>query len=122
VGRRAEAGPHVLHIDDLRDLVWTILRQWSTVRGRTLNAGGGRPNSASLREATAVCERQTGRRLRFESVPETHPSDVRIYLTDNAMITAATGWTPTRDIARLFSDSQAWMLADEARLRPILAQ
>jgi CDP-paratose 2-epimerase len=110
----------VVHIDDVRDLVWTMLAKWDDVRGRTLNAGGGCAISASLREATATCEEITGRRLNIERVPETHPTDVRIYLTDHSALTQLLGWRPTRSVKQLFADLQGWMIDDETRLRPIL--
>jgi CDP-paratose 2-epimerase len=110
----------VVHIDDARNLVFALLSNWDTVRGHTLNAGGGRDISASLLEATAACEEITGRKLKFSSVAETHPSDIRIYLTDNAAITGLLGWRPTRGVRQLFADLKQWMVSDEKRLRPIL--
>lgn len=110
----------VLHIDDVCDLVELLLARWPEVRGRTLNAGGGVSISASLLEATAACEALTGRRLSLTRVPETHPSDIRIYLTDRSAVTALLGWRPARDVQRIFEDLKAWMVADEPRLRPIL--
>ena len=110
----------VVHVSDACDLVFTLMSRWDAVRGHTFNAGGGCAISASLLEATALCEEITGRRLRISAIPETHPSDVRIYVTDNSAVTAAVGWRPTRGVAQVFGDLYDWMRADEARLRPIL--
>ncbi len=110
----------VVHIDDARDLVFSVLSNWDRVRGHTLNAGGGRDISASLLEATAACEDITGRKLKFSSVAETHPSDIRIYLTDHSAVTDLLGWRPTRGVRQLFADLKQWMVSDEKRLRPIL--
>lgn len=110
----------VVHIHDVRDLVFAMLSNWDAVCGRTFNAGGGCAISASLLEATHACEEITGRRLRFSSVTETHASDVRIYLSDNSAITRALGWHPTRDVRVILEDLCSWMRGDEARLRPIL--
>ena len=111
----------VVHIDDARDLVFSILSTWETARGRTFNAGGGRAISASLLEATKACEEITGRTLRFASVAETHPTDIRIYLTDNSAVETSLGWRPRRGVRELFADLHTWMVSDESRLRPILA-
>ncbi|HYC49724.1 MAG TPA: NAD-dependent epimerase/dehydratase family protein [Gemmatimonadaceae bacterium] len=111
----------VVHIDDARDLVFAILGNWEKARGRTLNAGGGRAISASLLEATAACREITGRTLKFASVADTHPTDIRIYLTDNSAVEKSLGWTPRRSVRQLFADLHDWMVVDEARLRPILA-
>jgi CDP-paratose 2-epimerase len=110
----------VVHIDDVGDLVSTVLAKWETVRGKTLNAGGGAV-SASLLEATAICREITGRTLRVEPVPETHLSDVRIYQTDHSALTQLSGWRPTRDVRTIFEDLHKWMSSDAQRLKPILA-
>lgn len=111
----------VVHIDDVADLVTLALAHWRDARGKTMNAGGGCAVSASLREATAVCEEISGRTLQLESVAETHPTDVRIYLTDHSRVTQLLGWRPTRDVRRIFADLYDWMRSDEQRLKPILA-
>ena len=111
----------VMHVDDVADLVTLTLARWDDARGTTLNAGGGCSVSASLREATAVCEEITGRTLKIETVAETHPTDVRIYVTDHTRLTQLLGWRPKRDVRQIFADLCDWMRADEKRLRPILA-
>jgi CDP-paratose 2-epimerase len=111
----------VVHIDDARELVFSVLAKWERLRGKTLNAGGGCTVSASLREATAICQEITGRKLRVEKTLETHPSDVRIYLTDHSALTQLTGWRPTRDVKQIFGDLHEWMTSDAQRLKPILA-
>ena len=110
----------VVHIADVQDLVSAILSQWESARGRTFNAGGGCSVSASLLETSRACEEITGRRLPFASVSDTHPSDIRIYQTDNAAVTGVFGWEPTRGIGNVLADLHEWMRRDEAKLRPIL--
>jgi CDP-paratose 2-epimerase len=111
----------VVHIDDVRDLVSSVLAKWKTMSGKTLNAGGGRTVSASLQEATSVCQDITGRKLKLAKVTDTHPTDVRIYLTDHSALTKQLGWRPTRDVEQIFADLYEWMRSDEQRLKPILA-
>jgi CDP-paratose 2-epimerase len=112
----------VVHIDDVRDLTDRVLARWDVLAGKTLNAGGGCSVSASLREATALCQEITGRTLRVEQIAETHQSDVRVYLTDHSALSELTGWRPRRDVRQILSDLQQWMTSDAARLRPILAR
>lgn len=111
----------VVHIGDARDLALSVLDKWDALRGKTLNAGGGCTVSASLREATAICQEITGRKLRVEKMPETHPSDVRIYVTDHSALTHLTGWRPTLGVKQIFVDLHEWMSSDAQRLKPILA-
>ncbi|HEX7939736.1 MAG TPA: NAD-dependent epimerase/dehydratase family protein [Gemmatimonadaceae bacterium] len=111
----------VLHIDDAVDLARVVTQRWDALRGQTLNAGGGSSTSASLLEATAVCQSITGRTLTLDHKSETHPTDVRIFVTDHSALTKVVGWRPTRGVQQVFSDLYEWMRADESRLKPILA-
>ena len=66
----------------------------ATLPRRVYNVGGGLASSLSLLETTALCEEITGNRVEIARVAENRPSDVRIYVTDNARVTADTGWSP----------------------------
>ena len=50
----------LLHVEDLVDLVERQLLDPASWDGRTVNVGGGRECSLSLRETTAICRRLTG--------------------------------------------------------------
>jgi CDP-paratose 2-epimerase len=109
----------VLHIDDACDLLLAQLADWPAVSGRTWNAGGGLANSLSLVETTAMCEEITGTRLPLSSDAATHPSDVRVYISDQHAITAALGWSPQRPARRVLEDLHAWMTANARDLAPV---
>lgn len=111
----------LLHVEDLAELLWLQLEGLERFAGRCFNAGGGMGNSLSLRELTALCVEATGRRLDLGSNPDTHPADVPWYVTDNAAVTAATGWRPRRDIGILLRDVMDWLDRQEGLLRPLLA-
>ena len=109
----------VLHIDDACDLVLAQLAAWPTMKGRALNAGGGLVNSLSLAETTALCEEITGKRLELSSDLATHPSDVRVFITDHRVLTKALGWTPTRSARTVLEDLHRWMTSNAAMLAPV---
>lgn len=111
----------VLHIDDLFDLVNYQLQHLEQVSGHTLNAGGGRPTSVSLQELTALCQRATGHAVPISSQVENRQADIAIYLTDNARVTALTGWQPRRSAEQIVEDVYRWLRDHEAQLKPILA-
>jgi CDP-paratose 2-epimerase len=109
----------VLHIDDACDLLLAQLGAWPLVQGRTWNAGGGLANSLSLAETTALCEEITGTRVPLTSDPATHPSDVRVFITDHRALTAALGWQPSRSARVVLEDLHRWMTANAAMLAPV---
>ncbi len=109
----------VLHIDDACDLLLAQLANWPAVAGRTWNAGGGLANSLSLAETTALCEEITGTRIALSSDATTHPSDVRVYLTDQRALTTTLGWQPRHSPRRVLEDLHTWMTANAALLAPV---
>lgn len=119
-GGRGEQVRDVLHVDDLYDLLCIQTERMDEFAGATFNVGGGRANSVSLRELTDMCREQTGQSIAIGSVPETNVFDVPYYVTDNARITQASGWTPKRDVARVVRDIHEWLNANRAALTPIL--
>ena len=110
----------VLHVADLADLVRLQIAGIDRHRGTVFNVGGGQANAVSLAELTRLCEAETGNRIAIAAAPETNPVDIAYYVTDNAAVTAATGWQPKRSIATLLGDVMGWLGAERERLAPIL--
>ncbi len=110
----------MLHVDDLYDLVDYQLANFQKVNGQILNAGGGRGISVSLQELTDICQRVTGNTVPITSVAENRAADIQLYLTDNARVTALTGWQPKRSAEQIIRDVYEWLQANEADLKPIL--
>ena len=61
----------LLHVEDLVDLVERQLLDPEAWDGRTVNVGGGRECSLSLRETTEICRELTGNEVPIEPVAET---------------------------------------------------
>jgi CDP-paratose 2-epimerase len=106
----------LLHIDDLADLVVTQVEAFERLDGQVFNAGGGLACSLSLQETTAVCEEITGRRITIAPRPDARVADIKLYVTDNSRVTAATGWTPRRSAGDVMRDLHDWMIAEAASL------
>lgn len=111
----------VLHVDDLYDLLALQLADLERWSGSLFNVGGGAANAVSLRELTALCEAATGRNVAMGIQPETRDADIPWYVTDNTRVSAATGWTPKRDVPGLVGDICRWLAEHRTRLEPILA-
>ncbi|MBA2355651.1 MAG: NAD-dependent epimerase/dehydratase family protein [Acidobacteria bacterium] len=107
----------LLHVDDLADLVCTQVAGLDQFDGETFNVGGGLGCSLSLQETTRLCQELTGRRITISPVPDVRTADVKLYVTDNARVTAATGWAPRRSPATVLADIRDWMTAHAVDLR-----
>ncbi len=99
----------LLHVDDLADLVMTQVARLDDLDGATFNVGGGRACSLSLQETTDICREITGREIPITPVAETRQADIKLYVTDNTRVTAATGWAPRRTPHDVLHDLHAWM-------------
>jgi CDP-paratose 2-epimerase len=110
----------ILHVDDLCELICDQVRRLDFYHGRTFNAGGGRTNSLSLREMTAVCEEVTGNRIGVGISAEDRTADVRLYISDHRKLTNFGGWAPTRSPQTVLADIVDWLRAEEELVRPVL--
>ena len=112
----------VLHVADLYDLIKTQMADMARFSGAVHNVGGGHAQSVSLAELTALCRTRAGRPIPIASEPDTAGADVPYYVTDNAAITGATGWRPTRSLDMILDDVFAWLREDRERLEPVLGE
>lgn len=110
----------MLHVDDLFDLLVRQLDSPNQWDGRVYNVGGGGGVSVSLRELTDHCRDVTGNSVDIAPRAETHPLDVRIYLTDSSRARNDFDWRPERDSETIVRDVHDWIGRHESLLVPIL--
>ena len=110
----------ILHVHDLFDLICKQIADWPKHSGRIHNAGGGHANSVSLRELTEMCKERCGHDIPIGSDPQTRAADIPYYITDNAEITASTGWLPRRSVNDILDEVFQWLAEHREQLEPIL--
>jgi CDP-paratose 2-epimerase len=110
----------VLHVQDLFELITRQLDRDDIWDGRVYNVGGGAEGSLSLRELTQLCRRVTGNTVPIGSSPDTHPFDVRIYLSDAGRVRDDLQWGPQRTPEQIVIETCDWIAANETTLKPIL--
>ena len=110
----------VLHVDDLHALVSRQMQELSGHVGDVFNVGGGLERSVSLRELTRICARLTGSAVDPTPHPETHPSDIPYYVTDNREVCARWDWKPQRSLEETVDEILGWLAAHRDQLEPIL--
>jgi CDP-paratose 2-epimerase len=106
----------LLHVDDLLELIDEQLAEPERWRGQTLNVGGGRGCSLSLREATEICRELTGNEVPIDPDPEPRPGDVRVYLSDCGELFSRTGWRPRHGATQTLEAILAWVRESEGDL------
>jgi len=120
-GGRGRQVRDILHIDDLCRLILYQIDHLDRLSGQTFNVGGGPGISVSLQELTEICRELTGATIPIGSEPADRPADIRLYLTDNARVTAATPWRPEKGVLAIMEDVCGWLHAHRDNLAPIFA-
>jgi CDP-paratose 2-epimerase len=110
----------LLHVADLLELIDAQLCDPDAWTGATVNVGGGRECSLSLRETTELCRRITGNELNVRSAGEDRPGDVPIYISDCTRLHAMTGWRPRRGPEEILRDIHGWIVEHEGALATAL--
>jgi CDP-paratose 2-epimerase len=101
----------LLHVDDLIDLLDEQIGAPDRWAGATVNVGGGRGVSLSLREATDLCRELTGTEVPVTVTGHQRPGDVRVYLSDTSRLESMTDWRPRRDARTVLADTIEWVQA-----------
>jgi CDP-paratose 2-epimerase len=110
----------LLHVEDLLDLLEEQLAAPERWDGITVNVGGGRGCSLSLKETTALCEELTGHHLEVTAAAETRPGDVAVYISDCGRLHGLTDWRPQRSARDVLADIYDWIRDHEAALAAAL--
>ena len=109
----------LLHPDDLFALLEAQVACPAAWTGDVFNVGGGLASSTSLVEYTRLCQEITSRTLAIGSTPETQPTDIPYYVTDNAKVQTAFGWTPQKTARDIVGDISAWLADNGDLVRPM---
>ena len=106
----------LLHVKDLIELIDEQLEDPGRWDGKTVNVGGGRECSLSLRETTALCAEITGHRIVVGADPVARPGDVPIYISDCGQLHSLTAWRPRHSPRQILADTHEWMRGHETAL------
>ena len=111
----------LLHINDLLRLVKYELENFDSLEGEVFNVGGGFECSLSLLETTELCQEISGQTTEVISRAAERPSDIALFITDNAKVTSRTGWSPQNSPRDTLQDIHLWVKENAAMLRPVLS-
>jgi CDP-paratose 2-epimerase len=110
----------LFHVEDLLELIDEQLGEPARWAGVTVNVGGGRDCSLSLRETTALCRQITGRTVEISASAEDRPGDIPIYISDCTRLHELTDWRPRRGPEKILADIHAWIAEHESALAQAL--
>ena len=110
----------VLHIDDLKELIFLQIKKIKKINNLTLSIGGGKKNLLSLRQLTKICVKLTGNNCSFSSSKKTSIYDIPYFCTSNTLVKKIYGWVPKRNINRIALDILNWQKQDYKKLKKYL--
>lgn len=109
-----------IHVQDIAELVELQIKKISKINGCLFNVGGGKKNSFSLKELTEYTQQLTNEKATIQSQKKERPDDIRIYFTDNSLITKTLGWNPQRNLKQIITDTHDWIKSNSNTLRKYL--
>ena len=92
-----------IHSFDLVNMIWQFCEDPRP--GEVYNAGGGRFSNCSMREAIALCEARTGRKMDVVYTDENRIGDHIWYISDTSKFRSHyPGWEQTYDLPRIVDE------------------
>jgi len=110
----------LLHVNDLFDLVDREIDRLPAISGNIYNAGGGRDISLSLFEASRLCQRITGNKIKIGRDLKARPGDIALYLSDSGKASKDLGWKPRKPAEVILKDIFKWTRDNEKALKSLL--
>ena len=107
----------VVHINDVCNLIKLQIKKIHNVNNLTINAGGGKGNTISLKELTKICQKITSNTIKINSIKNTSEYDIPHYSTNNAKVKKIYKWHPQKNILCIVKDLNKWMLINKKELK-----
>ena len=107
----------VVHILDVCKLITLQIKKINNISNITMNAGGGRKNSISLKNLTKICQKVTSNKMKIYSKKSTSDYDIPYYVTDNSKVKKIYKWHNKKKILHIIQDMYKWMQSNKKILK-----
>ena len=99
----------VLHIDDLKKLIFLQIKKLSKINNKIFTVGGSIKNKISLIKLTKICQKITGNEIKIGKIKKTSNYDIPIFITNNSKVSKTYGWKVEKDIYEISQDVYKWL-------------
>ena len=107
----------VIHIYDVCQLISLQIKKISNVYNLTVNVGGGKKNSISLKNLTKHCQKITSNKIKISSKKITSNYDIPYYITNNSKVRKIYKWSPKKSFLHILQDVYEWMIFNKKKLK-----
>ncbi len=112
-GGKGQQVRDVIHISDVCKLIMLQIKKIGSINNLTINAGGGKKNSISLKNLTKICQKITSNEIKIFSNKKTSNYDIPYYVTNNSQAKKIYKWSPEKKILHIIQDMYKWMLPNK---------
>ena len=112
-GGKGQQVRDVIHISDVCKLIMLQIKKIGSINNLTINVGGGKKNSISLKNLTKICQKITSNEIKIFSNKKTSNYDIPYYVTNNSQAKKIYKWSPEKKILHIIQDMYKWMLPNK---------
>ncbi len=107
----------VIHISDVCELIIKQIKKINIINDLTINIGGGKKNSISLKKLTSICQKITLNKIKIFSNKKTSEYDIPYYISDNSKVRKIYKWYPKKNFLNIVEDVYKWMFINKNKLK-----
>jgi len=107
----------VIHISDVCRLIEIQVKKIKKIYNLTVNVGGGKKNSTTLKNLTKICRQVTSNKMKIYSKKYTSEYDIPYYVTNNAKVKRIFKWEPQKNFLQIVQDVYKWMKINKKKLK-----
>ena len=103
----------VIHISDVCKLITLQIKKIKKIHNVTMNVGGGKKNSVSLKNLTKICQQITSNKVIISSRKSTSIYDIPFYVSNNSKVKKIYKWEPQKSFLYIVRDMYRWMISNK---------
>ena len=107
----------VIHIEDVCQLIELQIKKINKIYNLTMNVGGGKKNSISLKKLTKLCEKITSNKIKIFLIKKTSVYDIPYFITNNSKVKKIYNWKPKKNFTQIIDDVYRWMISSKKILK-----
>ena len=107
----------IIHIDDVCEIIYKQILNFSKINNEIFNIGGGLRNTISLKKLTFLCEKLTNNKINIGKIKKTSIFDIPAYITNNGKIYRFYNWKPKKNINTILKDILIWVESNKKLIK-----
>jgi len=107
----------VLHVNDLCQLIFLQIKNFSKINNKTFTVGGSIYSNTSLKDLSNKCNQIVGNKIKISKYVKTSIYDIPYFITDNTFVSKTYDWKPKKNISEIVKDLHDWLKRDFLKIK-----